>query len=87
LHYEDLIRDPRKELRKLYQHLDLGDFETLEPHLAKYLAANSKYETNKFELDAATRAEITQRWGRWIQHYGYPIDPPSGTTRMLSQAG
>jgi omega-hydroxy-beta-dihydromenaquinone-9 sulfotransferase len=87
LKYEDLIRDPRRELRKLYQHLDLGDFETLEPHLEKYLAETKNYATNKFELDPETRAEITQRWGRVIQHYGYPLDTPSGTTRKLSQAG
>jgi hypothetical protein len=74
LRYEDLVRDPETEIRSLYEHLDLGDFESYEPQLKKYLAEHSNYETNKFELTPEVKDQITKRWGHVIKQYGYPIE-------------
>jgi omega-hydroxy-beta-dihydromenaquinone-9 sulfotransferase len=73
LRYEDLVRDPIGALSKIYERLELGGFEDVHPKLTQFLARNANYETNKFELPAALRDEITLRWGDVIRHYGYPI--------------
>jgi hypothetical protein len=71
LRYEDLVRDPIGQMKALYAHLDLGDFENLRSRLDQYLAAIAGYETNRYELTPERRAEITRRWGEFIHRYGY----------------
>jgi hypothetical protein len=71
LRYEDLVRDPVGEMKALYEHLDLGDFETLRPHLEQYLASLAGYETNRYQLNPEQREQITRRWGHVIHRYGY----------------
>jgi hypothetical protein len=72
LRYEDLIRDPEGELRRLYDRLDLGGFDGLLPRLRAWLAANAGYRTNRYRpLDPHLEAEITRQWGEVIRRYGY----------------
>jgi hypothetical protein len=71
IHYEDLVHDPVGEMEKLYKHLGLGGFEEFLPRLKEYLADNADYETNRYELTPAQRAEIDRRWGFVIKKYGY----------------
>lgn len=71
LRYEELTRDPVGELRRMYERLELGDFETARPHVDRYLVETSRYERNKWQLSDAQRAEIDRRWGAVIRKYGY----------------
>jgi hypothetical protein len=71
LRYEDLVRDPVRAMRALYDHLKLGDFDALLPRLENYLASISGYETNHYELKPSQRAAIEKRWGHIIERYGY----------------
>lgn len=75
LRYEELIKDPMSEIRKLYERLELGDFETLRPKLERYLADNARYERNKWQPSEAQVAEITRRWGEVMERYGYGRSP------------
>jgi hypothetical protein len=88
LHYEDLVRDPVKQMKALYEHLDLGDFETVRPRLEQYLASVAGYETNRYEITPELRDEITRRWGHVIRQYGYGAEPAStgGLTPRRSPA-
>jgi hypothetical protein len=69
--YEDLVRDAPGEMRKLFDALHLGGFDEYRPRLDEYLDRNAGYETNKFEMTDADRAEVTARWGDVIRRYGY----------------
>jgi omega-hydroxy-beta-dihydromenaquinone-9 sulfotransferase len=69
--YEDLVRDPVGEMRRLYEHLELGEFEMLQPQLAQYLKQNDGYRTNTYEIDAELQHEIDRRWGPFMRRYGY----------------
>jgi hypothetical protein len=71
LHYEDLIKDPVGQMRRLYDHFHLGGFKEYLPRLEAYLAAINNYETNKYQITPAQRAEIARRWGDVIRRYGY----------------
>jgi hypothetical protein len=73
--FEDLIRDPVGQMRLLYEHLQLGGFDRYRPRLEEYLASIKGYETNKYQLTAEQREEITRRWGRVITRYGYASPP------------
>jgi hypothetical protein len=69
--YEELVKDPMGEMRRLYESLDLGGFDKVQPRLEQYLASVAGYETNRYQLTPEVRAEITRRWGDVIQRYGY----------------
>jgi omega-hydroxy-beta-dihydromenaquinone-9 sulfotransferase len=71
LRYEDLVRDPVGEMRALYDHLHLGQFDAVLPRLENYLTSIAGYETNHYELQSSQRAEIEKRWGPIIERYGY----------------
>jgi hypothetical protein len=55
----------------MYEHLDLGDFERYRPRLRQYLADKSAYRTNTYEMTPEERAIIAERWGEFIDRYGY----------------
>jgi hypothetical protein len=80
LRYEDLIRDPINQMRRLYEHLRLGDFESVQPRLESYLEKVAGYETNKYELTPEKRAEIRRRWASVIERYGYDEENESEPT-------
>jgi omega-hydroxy-beta-dihydromenaquinone-9 sulfotransferase len=71
LKFEDLTRDPVGEIGRLYDRLDLGDFESVRPHVERYLTENARYERNKWELTPEKRAEIALRWASVIEKHGY----------------
>jgi hypothetical protein len=71
LRYEDMVKDPERELRKMYDHFQLGGWDALAPRLREYLMTIKGYETNKYQLTPDQREQVTQRWGHVIRQYGY----------------
>ncbi|MFO0935380.1 MAG: sulfotransferase [Gemmataceae bacterium] len=74
LKYEDLTSDIVGQTRKIYEGLELGEFETVEPKILQYQANNRNYETNKYQLTPELKARIRDRWGDLIEKLGYPVD-------------
>jgi hypothetical protein len=71
LRYEDLIRDPVGQMRALYDYLQLGDFEVVEPAIQRYTKRVKNYQTNRYKLSSQLRDEITRRWRPYIEKYQY----------------
>ena len=69
--YEELVKDPAGQMRQVYEALELGGYDAYRPRLEEYLQAQSGYETNKYQMTDADRAEVRQRWGDVIERYGY----------------
>lgn len=69
--YEDLVKDPIGEMRRIYEELDLGEFDRLLPALEQYTARHSDYKRNRYEIAPETRAEIARRWKAYMDEYGY----------------
>lgn len=72
LRYEDLVRDPLGELERAYARLQLGDFAQVRSSLEAFTSSKREYQTNRYELDAETRARIERAWGFYAERYGYP---------------
>jgi omega-hydroxy-beta-dihydromenaquinone-9 sulfotransferase len=71
--FEDLEREPAIEMRKLYEALQLPDFDTVEPGLRKYLDSLTGYQKNQFpELGAELRSKVHKEWKRNFDAWGYP---------------
>jgi hypothetical protein len=59
-------------MHRLYDGLELGGFEDYRPRLEEYLSTLKGYETNRYLIAPELRAEITRRWGKVMDRYGYP---------------
>jgi hypothetical protein len=73
LRYEELVRDPCGQMKALYNHFGLDGFDQFLPHLQDYLAQLAGYETNRYTLTPELEREVTHRWGKVIERYGYPL--------------
>ncbi len=73
--YEDLVRDPIEQMRSLYEHLSLGEFEIARPKLQAYFKDQEDYRTGTYQIPDALREEIDRRWGPHMRQYGYCQQP------------
>jgi hypothetical protein len=74
LSFEELETDPVGQLRKLYERLNLADFERVEPVLRQYLCSLSGYKKNAFpELSAELKERIAREWRRCFDEWNYPV--------------
>jgi hypothetical protein len=71
IRYEELIKDPIEQMRRLYDELRLGDFEQVQPAVENYFAKQKDYKTNRYQTPPELEKEITRRWKKYIEQYGY----------------
>jgi omega-hydroxy-beta-dihydromenaquinone-9 sulfotransferase len=69
--YEDLVANSLGQIRAMYEQLNLGDFEQVQPRLAAFLEAKKDYQTNRFEAPEEVRAMVMERWADFARRYGY----------------
>jgi hypothetical protein len=69
--YEDLVRDPVAEIQRIYNRLDLGDFEPVRDKLTAYVQGQKDYVKNRHQLEPEIKAEIRRRWSGYMERYGY----------------
>lgn len=71
LRYEDLVQDSSARMAEIYQQLGLGDYSQVRSGVEKYVAEHADYQTNRYQLAPERREQITARWGKFIEQYGY----------------
>lgn len=73
--YEDLLADPVEQMRCLYEKLELGDYAPVRDKIAGYFAEKKSYKTNRYQIAPELERTIRERWGDYIQVYGYSPEP------------
>jgi hypothetical protein len=71
LSYEELVEDPKAQLRSIYERLQLGDFARVEPALDDQLADVKNYRTNRHSIDDESSERIRREWARYFAEFGY----------------
>jgi hypothetical protein len=70
--YEQLVADQLGEMRRIYETLNLPEFEQFEPDLKEYLASIAGYSRNPFpELSTEMRDRLAAAWSRCFEEWGY----------------
>ncbi|MEZ6066972.1 MAG: sulfotransferase [Planctomycetaceae bacterium] len=70
--YEDLVENPRDQLRRLYSELGLNWTAEFDERLQAYLAGVADYKPNRHpQLDAATRGAIEAAMGPYLDRWNY----------------
>ena len=71
LRYEDLVAEPARELRRIYQSLALGDFDHVQPHVEEYLRGRREYRAGRYQLPADLEEKVRRRWAFYFEMFGY----------------
>jgi hypothetical protein len=69
--YEDLVARPLEVLEHIYRQLDLRGFDQVRPKFEGYFADRQGYRRNEYRLDPDLGRRITERWGEFIERFGY----------------
>jgi len=77
LRYEDLVVNAEHELKRIYQHLELGSFARAEAPVRAYLREVKDYRPSQIHLDISTRRLVSKRWADYFKRYGYAPEPPA----------
>ncbi len=72
--FEDLLQDPVRQVRAIYERFGLGRFDRVEPAIGEYFQARANYPANRHELSPEWRAEVRRRWEPYFQRYGYSAE-------------
>jgi hypothetical protein len=72
--YEDLIRDPKAVMARVYRDIDLGDFAVAAPGIEAYSAERAGHRRNRHELGDEQRREVATRWRPYFDRFGYCAD-------------
>ncbi len=69
--FEDFVSDKMKGLEKIYQKLDLGDFEERRAMYENYLSSIKNYKKNKLRTDNEIIKAVNEHWSFALDAYGY----------------
>ena len=72
--YDELTGDPIGTMRKVYDHLGLGEIEPALAGFEKYLLPRKNYVTNRHELPQHWQDEIRREWSQYFESFGYHAD-------------
>jgi len=72
--YEDLVREPIGEVRRIYQHLNLQAFDPIQAKIENHLARLEGYTRNIYSTSEDQKAEVSQRWSWYMERYNYSFD-------------
>ena len=63
-----------RKCASIYEQLGLGQFEAVRPAIEQYFAEQKDYKTNRYQMPPELHAEITRRWSKYIEQYGYATE-------------
>lgn len=72
--FEEIEKEPITSLKKIYDHLEIGGFDMMLPHLQTYQQSVRGYKKNKFELSPEVKSIVYHRWRRTFEQYDYSPD-------------
>ncbi len=71
--YAELVEDPLRVLRGIYESFDLADFECVEAAFRSYLNSIRGYKKNDYDLSPGAISQINDRWGFAFDEWNYDV--------------
>lgn len=77
IRYEDFVGDIRSTMRLIYEKLELGEFQQVEPAIDSYVGRHVDYQPNRHQPTLEREGEIYDRWQSYFQTYDYAATMPT----------
>jgi hypothetical protein len=71
IRYEDLVSEPLKQVKMIYEKLSLPGFIKAKPYLEKYLESKKDYKTNVYSIDKNIINKVKKNWNFTIEMWNY----------------
>lgn len=71
LAYEDFMRDPLGQMRRIYDRLELPGFAAAEPRFRDYLARKHGQNVDRYYYTEEELRRVETRWAKWFRLWGY----------------
>lgn len=71
VHYEEFVTDPVETLESIYNHLRLGDLNSVREQWSNKAAQEQGYQPNKLQINQDEESMILEHWGSYARRYGY----------------
>ena len=71
--YDELMSAPMDSLKRIYQQINLGDFEAVAPTFEAYLSTVKDYQKGVHQMDPEVEAKVTEAWQPFIDRWGYDV--------------
>lgn len=73
--YADLDSDPLKEMKQMYDHLKLGNYNSVEPSFKEYLNSVKNFKKNKpIDIPSHILERIHKDWAFAFEEWGYEMN-------------
>ena len=72
IRYEDLVRDTEPTLRRIYDELELGEFDPAAAGVRAYLRETQGHQT-RTRASTDDLAAVRDRWAFYYERYGYNV--------------
>jgi hypothetical protein len=69
--YEDFEKDKLREIKRIYQTLNIANFDKAETNFKKYIARQKNYKKNQYKFDEQTMKKIEDNWDFALEKWGY----------------
>jgi omega-hydroxy-beta-dihydromenaquinone-9 sulfotransferase len=69
--FEDLEKEPLKQIEKIYDQLQLPDLKSALPRFEKYINSLQGYQKNDYPFEAKAIELVESHWLPFIQHWNY----------------
>jgi len=73
IHFEDLTKDRVGVMRKIYNHLDLPDFEVVAEDLQNYVDSLRDYQRDAYTIEPELKSKIYDRLNFTIDKWNYSV--------------
>jgi hypothetical protein len=71
--YEDLVTDPVRQMRSIYEHLDLNEFESVRPAIEARAKEIAGFETNQHSTPTKDVLVVQRQWSEFFARFGYQL--------------
>jgi hypothetical protein len=80
--FEAFEKQPLREMKNIYQQLNLPGFESAKASFIDYIESQKDYEKNHYSLTPNQIEQISQYWSADIQRWGYI---PAGAVKITEE--
>lgn len=69
--YEELVKQPVETIERIYQHLGLGNLESVIAKIKERQAIDNDYQVNQHQTNPELERIIQRDWSEYSKRYGY----------------
>lgn len=73
IQYESFVKDPLKQVQKMYDHFGISRFSSAMTPMKGYLESKKNYKVNVYNIDEKLVQKIKKHWGFTIEKWEYDV--------------